>query len=97
MGGRIRRVLIANRGEIALRIVRACRELGVESVVAHSEADAGSLAVKLADRAVCVGGPAAGASYLSKERLVGAAVAFRIDAIHPGYGFLAENADFAEL
>jgi acetyl-CoA carboxylase biotin carboxylase subunit len=94
---KIRKVLIANRAEIALRVVRACRELGIESVLAHSEADANSLPAKLADRAVCIGGAAAGTSYLSKERLVGAAVAFGVDAIHPGYGFLAENAAFAEL
>jgi acetyl-CoA carboxylase, biotin carboxylase subunit len=94
---KIRRILIANRGEIALRIVRACRELGIESVLAYSEADAQSLPAKGADRAVCIGGAAAAASYLSKERLVGAAVAFGVDAIHPGYGFLAENAAFAEL
>lgn len=93
----IRSVLIANRGEIALRVVRACRELGIESVVAHSEADAGSLPVRLADRAVCIGAASATKSYLAKERLVGAAAAFGIDAIHPGYGFLAENAGFAEL
>lgn len=97
MSQKIRKILIANRGEIALRVVRACRELGIESVLAHSEADANSLPAKYADRAVCVGGSAAGASYLSKERLVGAAVAFGVDAIHPGYGFLAENASFAEL
>ena len=93
----MRKILIANRGEIALRIVRACGELGIESVLAYSEADANSLPAKLADRAVCIGGAAAGSSYLSKERLVGAAVAFGVDAIYPGYGFLAENAAFADL
>ena len=97
MAGKIRKILIANRGEIALRIVRACRELGIESVLAHSEADANSLPAKLADRTLCIGDASAAASYLSKERLVGAAVAFGVDAIHPGYGFLAENADFADL
>lgn len=97
MAKKIRKILIANRGEIALRIVRACRELGIESVLAHSEPDASSLPAKLADRTVCIGGASAAASYLSKERLVSAAVAFGVDAIHPGYGFLAENADFAEL
>jgi acetyl-CoA carboxylase, biotin carboxylase subunit len=94
---KIRKVLVANRGEIALRIIRACLELGIESVLAHSEADAKSLPARLADRAVCIGGAPAGSSYLSKERIVGAAVAFGVDAIHPGYGFLAENAAFAQL
>ncbi len=97
MARRIRRVLVANRGEIALRVVRACRELGIESVLAHSEADATSLPARLADRAVCIGAASAASSYLSKERLVGAAVAFGADAIHPGYGFLAENPGFAAL
>jgi acetyl-CoA carboxylase biotin carboxylase subunit len=94
---RIRKVLVANRGEIALRVIRACRELGIESVLAHSEADATSLPARLADRTVCIGSAPAASSYLSKERIVGAAVAFGVDAIHPGYGFLAENADFAGL
>jgi len=94
---RIRKVLVANRGEVALRILRACRELGIESVLAHSEADAKSLPARLADRAVCIGGAAATSSYLSTERIVGAAVAFGVDAIHPGYGFLAENPGLAEL
>ncbi len=97
MARKIRKVLVANRGEIALRIIRACRELGIESVLAHSEADGKALPARLADRAVCVGAAPAAASYLSKERLVGAAVAFGVDAIHPGYGFLAENAAFSQL
>jgi acetyl-CoA carboxylase biotin carboxylase subunit len=93
---RIGSVLVANRGEIALRIVRACRELGIESVVAYSEADERSLPVRLADRALCIGRAPASQSYLNVEALVGAAVAWRIDAIHPGYGFLAEKPAFAE-
>jgi acetyl-CoA carboxylase biotin carboxylase subunit len=93
---RIGSVLVANRGEIALRIVRACRELGIESVVAYSEADEGSLPARLADRALCIGRAPASQSYLNVEALVGAAVAWRIDAIHPGYGFLAEKPAFAQ-
>jgi acetyl-CoA carboxylase biotin carboxylase subunit len=89
-------VLIANRGEIALRIVRACRELGIESVVAYSEADERSLPVRLADRALCIGRAPSAQSYLNVDALVGAAVAWRIDAVHPGYGFLAEKPAFAE-
>jgi acetyl-CoA carboxylase biotin carboxylase subunit len=97
MAGRIRRVLVANRGEIAVRIIRACRELGIETVQAYSEADRESLPVKLADRAVCIGYARAADSYLNPRTLVGAAVAYKADAIHPGYGFLSENAEFAEL
>src|SRR6185312_28453 len=93
---RIGSVLIANRGEIALRIVRACRELGIESVVAYSEADERSVPVRFADRAICIGRAPSSQSYLNIEALVGAAVAWRIDAIHPGYGFLAEKPEFAE-
>lgn len=94
---KIKRLLVANRGEIALRIIRACRELGIESYIAHSEADAGSLPVQLADHRICIGPAPAAGSYLNKTALVGAAVAYKADAIHPGYGFLAENADFSEL
>ncbi|HWI31280.1 MAG TPA: acetyl-CoA carboxylase biotin carboxylase subunit [Microbacterium sp.] len=90
-------VLIANRGEIALRVVRACRELGIRSIVAHSEADAGSLPVKLADLAVCIGPAQAKSSYRDPHAVLGAALAYKADAIHPGYGFLSENADFAEM
>ena len=92
----IKRVLIANRGEIALRILRACRQLGIEAVVAYSEADRESRAVLVADEAVCIGPAAAKASYLSAPALISAALAAGCDAIHPGYGFLSENAAFAE-
>jgi acetyl-CoA carboxylase biotin carboxylase subunit len=91
----LRRVLIANRGEIAVRIVRACHDLGIEAIVAHSEADQDSLAVRLADRAVRIGPPPAAASYLNQGAILAAATALGADAIHPGYGFLAENAGFS--
>lgn len=90
-------VLIANRGEIALRIVRACRDLGLRSVVAYSEADQDSLPVRLADDAICIGPAVAARSYLNPHALVSAALAMRCDALHPGYGFLAEYAVLAEL
>ncbi|MEQ1806656.1 MAG: acetyl-CoA carboxylase biotin carboxylase subunit [Burkholderiaceae bacterium] len=93
----ITRLLIANRGEIALRIQRACRELGIQVVQVYSEADRDSLAVQLADHALCIGPAAAAQSYLRGERIVEAAKALRADAIHPGYGFLSENAEFAAL
>jgi acetyl-CoA carboxylase biotin carboxylase subunit len=89
------RVLVANRGEIAVRIVRACRELGFESVVVHSDVDADGLAVRLADRSVCIGPADVTRSYRSIETIVTVALATGCDAVHPGYGFLAENADFA--
>jgi acetyl-CoA carboxylase biotin carboxylase subunit len=91
------RVYVANRGEIAVRIVRTCRALGIETVVGFSEADRGSLAPELADRAVCIGPGPAGESYLRAETIVAAALGTGCDAIHPGYGFLAENAAFAAL
>ena len=90
------RILIANRGEIALRIVRACRELKIESVCVFSEEDRGASYLDLADRAICIGGPAPRDSYLKVDRIIAAAEVTRSDAIHPGYGFLAENAQFAE-
>src|SRR5438105_9073034 len=91
------RVLIANRGEIALRIVRACRELGLSSVVAYSEADRDSLPVRLADDAICIGPAAPGRSYLHVPSIMSAAAITGCDAIHPGYGFLAENPYVAEI
>lgn len=91
------RVLVANRGEIALRIVRACHDLGIEAVVAHSEADQNSLAARLADKTICIGPPLAARSYLNPPAIVSAAQVTGCDAIHPGYGFLAESAYFAEL
>ena len=89
------RVLVANRGEIALRVVRALRELGVTSVVAHSEADADTRAVQEADETVCIGPAPSSRSYLSIPAIIGAANSRHCDAVHPGYGFLSENADFA--
>ena len=91
-----KKILIANRGEIALRILRAARELGIRTVAAYSEADASSLPVLLADEAVCIGPAAASGSYLNVRNLLSAALVSGCEAIHPGYGFLAENAEFAE-
>jgi acetyl-CoA carboxylase, biotin carboxylase subunit len=91
------KVLIANRGEIAVRVIRACRELGIQTVVAHSEADRDSLPVLLADEAVCVGPPASERSYLNIPNLVSVALITGCDALHPGYGFLSENAYLAEV
>ncbi len=91
------KVLIANRGEIALRIIRACKELGVRSVAVYSEADADSLHVMMADEAICIGPAGSGSSYLKITNIISAAEIADVDAIHPGYGFLAENAHFAEI
>jgi acetyl-CoA carboxylase biotin carboxylase subunit len=92
-----KKVLIANRGEIAIRIIRACRELGIETVAVHSEADAGALHVRFADQAVCIGPAAASASYLHIPNLISAAEVTAADAIHPGYGFLSESSHFAQV
>jgi acetyl-CoA carboxylase, biotin carboxylase subunit len=92
-----RRILIANRGEIALRIIRACRELGVESVCVYSEADKAAPYLRLADRAICIGPGPARESYLNIARIISAAEIADVDAIHPGYGFLSERADFAQI
>jgi acetyl-CoA carboxylase biotin carboxylase subunit len=92
-----KKVLIANRGEIALRIIRACRELGIKTVAVHSTADANGLHVRFADEAVCIGPPQSKESYLNVPALLSAAEITRADAIHPGYGFLSENAEFAEV
>ncbi|MDA0348002.1 MAG: acetyl-CoA carboxylase biotin carboxylase subunit [Verrucomicrobia bacterium] len=92
----INKILIANRGEIALRIVRACRELGIKTLAVYSEADEQSLHVQLADEAICIGPAAASQSYLKSDRIISAAEISDVDAIHPGYGFLSEKADFVE-
>ena len=90
------KILIANRGEIALRIQRACRELGIKTVVVHSEADRDAKYVALADESVCIGPPSSAQSYLNIPAIIAAAEVTDAQAIHPGYGFLSENADFAE-
>ena len=90
------KILIANRGEIALRIQRACRELGIKTVVVHSEADREAKYVKLADESVCIGPASSAQSYLNMPAIISAAEVTDAQAIHPGYGFLSENADFAE-
>ena len=91
------KVLIANRGEIALRIIRACKELGIRTLAVYSEADVDSLHVQLADESICIGAAPSSESYLRIDRILSAAEVGDVDAIHPGYGFLAENAHFAEV
>ncbi|HIK87392.1 MAG TPA: ATP-grasp domain-containing protein, partial [Alphaproteobacteria bacterium] len=93
----IKKVLIANRGEIALRIIRACHELGIKTVAVHSTIDENAMHVRLADESVCIGPPTASKSYLSISAILSAAEVSGADAIHPGYGFLSENARFAEI
>ena len=92
-----KKILIANRGEIAVRIVRACRELGISTVAVYSSADADALHRRLADQAICIGPPVASESYLNIPNIISAAELTGVDAIHPGYGFLAENAEFADV
>ena len=91
------KILIANRGEIALRIIRACRELGIRTVAIYSQADAEALHAQLADEAICIGPSAAAESYLDMERILSACIAAKADAIHPGFGFLSENSKFADM
>src|SRR5438876_583595 len=91
------KVLIANRGEIALRIIRACKELGIRTLAVYSEADVDSLHVQLADESICIGAAPSSESYLKIDRIISAAELGDVEAIHPGYGFLAENAHFAEV
>jgi acetyl-CoA carboxylase biotin carboxylase subunit len=93
----VKKILIANRGEIALRIIRACHELGIKTVAVYSQADELSLHVRFADEAVCIGGPASQDSYLKIPSILSAAEITNVDAIHPGYGFLAENAEFSQI
>ena len=93
----IKKVLIANRGEIAVRIIRACREMGIETVAVYSEADRDALHTQLADEAVCIGPAPSSQSYLSMENIISATIVTGADAIHPGFGFLSENSRFAEL
>jgi acetyl-CoA carboxylase, biotin carboxylase subunit len=97
MSKRIKQVLIANRGEIALRVIRACRELGIETVIAYSEADRESLPVKLADKRICIGPGPSAKSYLNMPNIITAALLTGCDAVHPGYGFLSENPSFAQF
>ena len=92
-----RKILIANRGEIALRVICACKELGIKTVAVYSEADRHSLHVRFADEAICIGPAKSARSYLDIPAVISAAEITNVDAIHPGYGFLSENADFAEV
>ena len=93
----LKKILIANRGEIAVRIIRACREMGILSVAVYSEADRDALHTQLADESICIGEAPASDSYLNMERILSATVASGADAIHPGFGFLSENSQFAKI
>src|SRR5205814_4221270 len=93
----IKKILIANRGEIALRVIRTCREMGIKTVAVYSTADKDSLHVRFADEAVCIGKPQSSESYLNIPHIIAASEITNADAIHPGYGFLAENAKFAQI
>ena len=92
----MKKILIANRGEIAIRVMRSAREMGIKTVAIYSEADRNALHVRYADEAICIGPPSSSQSYLVAEKIIDAAIQFKVDAIHPGYGFLSENADFAD-
>src|SRR4249919_179391 len=92
---KIKKLLVANRGEIALRVMRSAREMGIKTVAVFSEADRGALFVRYADEAVCIGPPPSNQSYLKGDRIIEVCEQLGADAIHPGYGFLSENADFA--
>ena len=92
-----KKILIANRGEIALRVIRTCKEMGISTVAVYSSADEDSLHVKFADEAVCIGPPSSTLSYLNMPNIIAAAEITNADAIHPGYGFLSENATFSEM
>src|SRR6202161_4583747 len=91
------KILIANRGEIALRIIRACREMGIQTAIVYSTADKDAAYLKLADQAICIGTAPPGESYLKVDRIIAAAEVADVEAIHPGYGFLSERARFAEI
>ena len=95
--GQIKRILIANRGEIAVRIIRACRELGIQSVAICSDIDRDALHAQLADETICIGSYKLKDSYLNMERILSAAIAADVDAIHPGFGFLSENSKFVKM
>ena len=92
-----KKILVANRGEIAVRIIRACREMGIRTVAVYSQADQNAMHVRLADEAICIGKAEALDSYLNMERIISAAMAVGAEAIHPGFGFLSENAEFVQM